>query len=44
VIYFEGTYTAAFSNAKEQTPRYDYKQIVYRLSLDDLRLASAAGR
>jgi hypothetical protein len=44
VIYFEGTYTAAFSNAKEQTPRYDYNQIMYRLRLDDPRLAPAAGR
>lgn len=34
VIYFEGTYTAAFSAAKEQTPRYDYNQILYRLRLD----------
>ncbi len=38
VIYFEGTYTAAFSNAKEQTPRYDYNQIMYRLNLADPRL------
>jgi len=38
VIYFEGTYTASFSNAKEQTPRYDYNQIMYRLRLDDPRL------
>ncbi|MGO9258500.1 MAG: hypothetical protein ACLQU1_19610 [Bryobacteraceae bacterium] len=34
VIYFEGTYTAAFSAAKELTPRYDYNQILYRLRLD----------
>lgn len=38
VIYFEGTYTAAFSGAKTKTPRYDYNQIMYRLSLDDARL------
>src|SRR5581483_6405043 len=30
-IYFEGTYTASFSEAKEHTPRYDYNQILYRL-------------
>ena len=38
VIYFEGTYTATFSQAKELTPRYDYNQILYRLRLDDERL------
>lgn len=38
VIYFEGTYTASFSAAKSKTPRYDYNQIMYRLSLDDPRL------
>jgi hypothetical protein len=37
-IYFEGTYTAAFSAATEKTPRYDYNQIMYRLALDDVRL------
>ena len=38
-IYFEGTYTAAFSRAPAKTPRYDYNQIMYGLSLDDPRLA-----
>jgi hypothetical protein len=38
VIYFEATYTASFSGAKSKTPRYDYNQIMYRLSLDDPRL------
>jgi hypothetical protein len=38
LIYFEGTYTAAFSGAKQKTPRYDYNQIMYRLVLDDARL------
>jgi hypothetical protein len=38
LIYFEGTYTDSFSGAKEKTPRYDYNQIMYRLSLDDPRL------
>ena len=39
LIYFEGTYTASFSGAKAKTPRYDYNQIMYRLALDDPRLA-----
>jgi hypothetical protein len=39
VIYFEGTYTAAFSGAPAKTPRYDYNQMMYRLNLDDPRLA-----
>jgi len=41
VIYFEGTYTDAFSGAKEKTPRYNYNQIMYRLRLDDSRLKVA---
>lgn len=39
IIYFEGTYTDAFSAAPARTPRYDYNQIMYRLTLDDARLA-----
>ena len=39
LIYFEGTYTASFSEARELTPRYDYNQLMYRLALDDPRLA-----
>jgi len=42
LIYFEGTYTASFSGAKEKTPRYDYNQIMYRLALDDPRLGLPA--
>lgn len=38
VIYFEGTYTSAFSSAPVKTPRYDYNQMVYRMALDDARL------
>lgn len=38
-IYFEGTYTDAFSGAKEKTPRYNYNQVMYRLDLADPRLA-----
>jgi hypothetical protein len=37
-IFFEGTYTRTFSDNKDPTPRYDYNQIMYRLSLDDPRL------
>jgi len=39
VIYFEGTYTHAFSGNPDPTPRYDYNQIMYRLDLADSRLA-----
>jgi hypothetical protein len=39
IIYFEGTYTAAFSSAKNQTPMFEYNQIMYRLNLADPRLA-----
>lgn len=38
VIYFEGTYTHTFSGNPQQTPRYDYNQIMYRLDLNDPRL------
>lgn len=44
VIYFEGTYTAAFSDAPAPTPRYDYNQLMYRLDLGDPRLAAAHRR
>ena len=39
VLFFEGTYSFTFSGTAENaTPRYDYNQIMYRLSLDDSRL------
>src|SRR5258706_10684322 len=38
-IFFEGTYTHTFSGNNEQTPRYDYNQIMYQLDLTDPRLA-----
>ncbi|GEM_PF-76679 len=38
IIYFEGTYTAAFSGNSERTPWYEYNQIMYRLDLTDTRL------
>ncbi len=40
VLFFEGTYSHTFSGSAENaTPRYDYNQIMYRLKLDDPRLA-----
>jgi hypothetical protein len=39
LLYFEGTYTHTFSGNNEQTPRYDYNQIMYRLNLGDARNA-----
>ncbi|MDX2152766.1 MAG: hypothetical protein SFV54_18635 [Bryobacteraceae bacterium] len=38
-IYFMGTYTQSFSGNPVKTPRYDYNQILYALSLDDPRMA-----
>ncbi len=35
LIYFEGTYTSSFSGNPEQTPRYGYNQIMYRLDLSE---------
>jgi len=40
ILLLEGTYTFTFSGSAENaTPRYDYNQIMYRLDLDDPRLA-----
>lgn len=39
VIYFEGTYTHTFSGNTDATPRYDYNQVMYRLDLDQRRVA-----
>ena len=38
LIYFEGTYTNSFSGNADQTPRYDYNQVMYRLDLGDPRM------
>jgi hypothetical protein len=38
-IYFEGTYSELFAGSPLRTPRYDYNQIMYRLTLDDARLS-----
>jgi len=40
-IVFEGTYTAEFADKPQPTPRYNYNQILYRLDLDDPKLAGA---
>ncbi len=37
VIYFEGTYTNTFSGNPDQTPRYEYNQMLYRLELDKVK-------
>ncbi len=38
LIFFEGTYANTFSGNPDQTPRYDYNQVMYRLDLSDPRL------
>jgi hypothetical protein len=38
-LYFEGTYANTFSGNPDATPRYDYNQVMYRLDLNDPRLA-----
>lgn len=44
VLLFEGTYTNTFvSPTPAPTPRYDYNQLLYRLDLDDPKLAAARG-
>ena len=43
-IFFEGTYANTFSGNEHKTPRYDYNQIMYRLDLDDKRLAFGSQR
>ncbi len=39
MIYFDGTYANTFAGNPDQTPRYDYNLIMYRLDLGDPRLA-----
>ncbi|MBI1900911.1 MAG: hypothetical protein HYS13_07340 [Planctomycetia bacterium] len=41
-ILFEGTYAQTFSGAPVATPRYDYNQMMYKLDLEDRRLALPA--
>lgn len=38
-VFFEGTYTQSFSGNTDPTPRYEYNQMMYRLDLNDPRLA-----
>ena len=38
VIYLEGSYVNTFSGNPNQTPYYEYNQIMYRLDLSDPRL------
>jgi hypothetical protein len=38
LIFFEGTYTNTFSGNADQTPRYNYNQVMYLLDLSDPRL------
>lgn len=42
LIYLEGTYTDTYSGTPTQTPRYNYNQIMYRLTLSDPRLSLPA--
>ena len=44
ILLFEGTYTAEFADHASPTPRYNYNQILYRLDLDDPKLAGAQRR
>lgn len=41
ILLFEGTRSKTFANHPEPTPRYDYNQILYRVDLDDAKLAPA---
>ena len=41
LIYFEGTYTHAFSGNPATTPRYEYNQVMYKLDISDPRLSPA---
>lgn len=42
LIYLEGTYVTTYSGNENPTPLYDYNQIMYRLDLNDARLALPA--
>ncbi|HVT27017.1 MAG TPA: hypothetical protein VHE81_03260 [Lacipirellulaceae bacterium] len=43
ILLFEGTHSTFLADRPEPTPRYDYNQILYRLDLDDPKLAPAHG-
>jgi hypothetical protein len=42
ILFFEATYTEQFAKMPVPTARYDYNQLLYRLDLDDSRLAPCA--
>lgn len=42
-VLFEGTYTAMFADGAPATPRHEYNQVLYRLDVEDPRLAPARG-
>jgi hypothetical protein len=44
ILLFEGTHSTTFADHAEPTPRYEYNQILYRLDLDDPKLAPARER
>jgi hypothetical protein len=41
ILLFEGTHATTFADRPEPTPRYEYNQILYRLDLNDPKLAPA---
>jgi hypothetical protein len=41
-IFFEGTYVNTFSNNPDETPLYNYNQVMYKLDLTDPRLSLPA--
>jgi hypothetical protein len=41
ILLFEGTHSQTVANNPEPTPRYEYNQVMYRLDLDDSKLAPA---
>lgn len=41
ILIFEGTFTAEFADHAHPTPRYNYNQMLYRLDLNDPKLAEA---
>ena len=43
IIFLEGTYSNFFAGNNDQTPRYDYNQIMYKLDLRDPRLVLPRG-
>lgn len=44
ILFFEGTFSMQFTDHADPAPRYDYNQILYRLDLDEPRLAGAKSK